>query len=51
VRELEKLKIKERSAEGIAVARAEGKYRGRKIGSLQSDSLDYYKDIQKSLKS
>lgn len=35
ISELERLKIKERSAEGIAIARASGKYTGRKIGSVQ----------------
>lgn len=38
IAEMERNRIKERTAEGIKIARAKGKYRGRKIGSVQSDS-------------
>jgi DNA invertase Pin-like site-specific DNA recombinase len=37
ISEMERLKIKERTNEGIAIAKSNGKYKGRKIGSLQSD--------------
>ena len=36
IAEMERNRIKERTAEGIQIARAEGKFRGRKIGSVQS---------------
>ncbi len=36
ISELERSKIKERSAEGVAIAKALGKYHGRKVGSIQS---------------
>ena len=37
ISEMERLKIKERTNEGIAIAKSNGKYKGRKIGSLQTD--------------
>ncbi len=33
----ERERIKERTSEGIKIAKAEGKYKGRKLGSIQSD--------------
>ena len=49
--ELERNKIKERSAEGVAIAKALGKYQGRKIGSIQSDEqlLERHVTVQKKL--
>jgi DNA invertase Pin-like site-specific DNA recombinase len=49
--ELERNKIKERSAEGVAIAKALGKYHGRKIGSVQSDEklLQRHIMVQKKL--
>ena len=38
IAEMERNRIKERTAEGIKIARANGKFRGRKIGSTQSTS-------------
>jgi DNA invertase Pin-like site-specific DNA recombinase len=38
IAEMQRNIIKERTAEGIQIARAEGKFRGRKIGSVQSTS-------------
>lgn len=51
ISELERLKIRERSAEGVAIAKALGKYSGRKIGSIQSDEklLERHQTIQKKL--
>ncbi len=37
IAEMERNRIKERTQEGIKIARAEGKFKGRKIGSTQSD--------------
>ena len=37
IAEMERNRIKERTREGIQLAKAAGKYRGRKIGSTQSD--------------
>jgi len=38
IAEMERNRIKERTSEGIQIARANGKFRGRKIGSTQSTS-------------
>ena len=38
IAEMERNRIKERQKEGIACAKAEGKYKGRKIGSKQSNN-------------
>ena len=37
IAQMERNRIKERTREGIAVAKAKGKYTGRKIGTTQSD--------------
>lgn len=51
ISELERLKIRERSAEGVAIARALGKYSGRKIGAIQTDEklLERHQIVQKKL--
>lgn len=51
ISELERLKIRERSAEGVAIARSLGKYTGRKLGAIQSDEklLERHQTIQKKL--
>lgn len=36
IAEMERNRIKERTTEGIILAKAKGKYKGRKVGSLQS---------------
>lgn len=36
IAEMERNRIKERQSEGIIIAKAEGKFRGRKVGSFQS---------------
>lgn len=36
IAEMERNRIKERQTEGITIAKAEGKFKGRKVGSLQS---------------
>ena len=36
IAEMERNRIKERQSEGITIAKAEGKFKGRKVGSLQS---------------
>jgi DNA invertase Pin-like site-specific DNA recombinase len=36
IAEMERNRIKERTAEGIKIAKAQGKYKGRKVGSTQS---------------
>lgn len=38
IAEMEKNRIKERTAEGIKIAQAKGKFKGRKQGSAQSDT-------------
>ena len=38
IAEMERNRIKERTAEGIKIAKAKGKYKGRKIGSTQTDA-------------
>lgn len=52
IAEMERNRIKERTAEGIKIARANGKFRGRKIGSTQSTSrlLERHPVIVKKLK-
>jgi DNA invertase Pin-like site-specific DNA recombinase len=37
IAEMERNKIKERQAEGITIAKAQGKFKGRKVGSVQSN--------------
>lgn len=51
IAQMERDKIKERSAEGIAVARALGKYQGRKLGSVQTVDklLQRHQIVQKKL--
>lgn len=51
ISELERLKIRERSAEGVAIARSLGKYTGRKLGAIQSDEklLERHQAVQKKL--
>jgi DNA invertase Pin-like site-specific DNA recombinase len=36
IAEMERNRIKERQSEGITIAKAEGKFKGRKVGSIQS---------------
>lgn len=36
IAEMERNRIKERQSEGITIAKAEGKFKGRKVGSVQS---------------
>lgn len=45
--EMERTRIKERVAEGVLIAKANGKYRGRKIGAVQTDAklLQRHQDI------
>lgn len=52
ISEMERMKIKERTAEGIAIARSNGKYKGRKIGSIQSDekTLQRHSEVVAKLK-
>lgn len=38
IAEMERNRIKERTQEGIRIAKAEGKFKGRKIGSTQTDT-------------
>jgi DNA invertase Pin-like site-specific DNA recombinase len=52
IAQMERDRIKERQAEGIAIAKAEGKYSGRKIGSTDNDDkvLKRHYDVVKRLK-
>jgi DNA invertase Pin-like site-specific DNA recombinase len=52
IAEMERSKIKERTAEGIAIAKAAGKYQGRKTGSTQSQAklLERHRAIVDKLK-
>ncbi|WP_178983670.1 recombinase family protein [Winogradskyella helgolandensis] len=34
IAEMERSRIKERTAEGIKIAQAQGKFKGRKVGSI-----------------
>lgn len=45
--EMERKKIKERQKEGIAIAKAQGKYKGRKKGAKNKDTRDYVKKYPK----
>lgn len=49
--EMERNRIKTRTAEGIAISKAMGKFTGRKLGSTQSDEklLQRHQTIQKKL--
>lgn len=51
ISEMERNRIKSRTAEGVSIAKALGKYNGRKIGSTQSDEklLQRHLTIQKKL--
>ena len=37
IAEMERNKIKERTSEGIQIAKAQGKFKGRKVGSIQTN--------------
>ena len=51
IAEMERNRIKERTTEGIAIAKAKGKYQGRKLGSVQTTEklLQRHADIVKKL--
>lgn len=51
IAEMERNRIKERATEGIQIARAHGKYKGRKIGSVQTTQklLERHQDVVKKL--
>lgn len=51
IAEMERNRIKERTSEGIKIAQARGKFRGRKIGSVQSNArlLERHPTIVKKL--
>ena len=51
IAQMERERIKERTSEGIKIAKALGKYKGRKLGSVQSDNnlISKYDVIQKKL--
>lgn len=51
IAEMERNRIKERTTEGIKIAKAKGKYQGRKIGSNETDDklLNKYPIIQQKL--
>lgn len=50
--EMERERIRERQAEGIAIAKRQGKYKGRKAGTTDSRAkfLTKHKDVQRELK-
>ena len=50
--EMERNRIKQRTAEGIAIAKGKGKYKGRKVGSNQSNDklLERHQIIVSKLK-
>ena len=52
IAEMERESILERQKEGIAIAKAKGVYKGRELGSKESDTdfLSKYKEVVKSLK-
>jgi DNA invertase Pin-like site-specific DNA recombinase len=51
IAQMERERIKKRTSEGIKIAKAFGKYKGRKLGSIQSDDklISKYDLIQKKL--
>jgi DNA invertase Pin-like site-specific DNA recombinase len=51
IAEMERTRIKERTSEGIRIAKAKGKYQGRKLGSTQTTErmLNRHADIVKKL--
>lgn len=51
IAEMERSRIKERTAEGIKIAQAQGKFKGRKVGSVQSNTrlLERHPNIVKKL--
>lgn len=51
ISEMERNRIKSRTAEGVSIAKALGKYNGRKIGSVQSDDklLQRHQTVVKKL--
>ncbi len=51
IAEMERNRIKERTSEGIAIAKAKGKYHGRKLGSTQTTRkmLQRHSDVVKKL--
>jgi DNA invertase Pin-like site-specific DNA recombinase len=51
IAEMERNRIKERTSEGIKIAQAEGRFKGRKIGSTQSNArlLERHPNIVKKL--
>lgn len=51
IAEMERNRIKERTSEGIKIAQAQGKFKGRKIGSTQSNTrlLERHPNIVKKL--
>lgn len=51
IAEMERNRIKERTSEGIAIAKAKGKYTGRKLGSVQTTErmLQRHADVVKKL--
>lgn len=52
ISQMERERIRERTAEGIQIAKAKGKYKGRKLGSTQSDDrlLERHPVIAKKLR-
>ena len=51
IAEMERNRIKERTSEGIKIAQAQGKFKGRKVGSVQSNArlLERHPNIVKKL--
>jgi DNA invertase Pin-like site-specific DNA recombinase len=51
IAEMERNRIKERTSEGIKIAQAQGKFKGRKVGSVQSSArlLERHPNIVKKL--
>ncbi len=55
IAEMERNRIKERTSEGIRIAKAKGKYKGRKLGSIQTTEkllqrhIDVVKKLEKGL--
>ena len=52
IAQMDRLRIKERTKEGIAIAKANGVYKGRKVGSIQSNEriLKRHEIVVKKLK-